>query len=197
MRKSGEHSEVVGRLHLQFRMSTASNAKSTFIHTDLCGDESGIIQYIAAQPMIESTYRCTDGSPFCQGLSSSHSFLSLSVALCVRLSGSTFYLTQYVPDLCARQVIGVISEQVATEIIKYPEVLREFAMSVVSCSFLPRQCSHPKAKTELGSIHAVSLLPIYYGFLLETNVFVYHLIIRKRKGNYKQAIQTCTRYYHN
>lgn len=46
--------------------------------------------------------------------------------------------------------MGVISEQVSTEIIKYPEVLRGFAVSEVSCSFLPRQCSLPEAKTEPG-----------------------------------------------
>lgn len=46
--------------------------------------------------------------------------------------------------------MGVISEQVATEIIKYPEVLRVCAVSVVACSFLPKQCSFSKAKTDLA-----------------------------------------------
>ena len=41
-------------------------------------------------------------------------------------------MTQYVPDLSARQVMGVISEQVATEMVKYPEVLSVCAVSVVS-----------------------------------------------------------------
>lgn len=100
------------KLHLQFRMSAASNARSTnkyfkkfmtqIYYTDVCGDKSGIIDYVAVQPMIESTYGCTDGCIVVEDPLPASLLSLFSVALCVRLSGSTFYLTQYVPDLCAR-----------------------------------------------------------------------------------------------
>lgn len=132
--------------------------------------------------MTESTHRCTGRLHCCQGpsFSLSRSLLSLfSVALCARLSGSTFCLTQYVPDLCARQVMGVISEQVATEIIKYPEVLREFAVSVVSCSFLPRQCSLPRARETKPQ--TAQCLQRSFKFLAGVNicisVHIYHLTL--------------------
>lgn len=48
------------------------------------------------------------------------------MALRERLSGNTFYLMQYMPDLCARVVMGVMCEQVAKEIIKHPEVPESF-----------------------------------------------------------------------
>lgn len=38
-------------------------------------------------------------------------------------------MMQYVPDLSGRQVMGVISEQVAMEVIKYLVVLKVFAVS--------------------------------------------------------------------
>lgn len=44
----------------------------------------------------------------------------------LKLLASAFHLMQYVPDLSARWVMGVISEHVAMEVIKYPVV---FAVS--------------------------------------------------------------------
>lgn len=38
-------------------------------------------------------------------------------------------MMQYVPDLSGRQVMRVISELVAMEVIKYPVVLKVFAVS--------------------------------------------------------------------
>lgn len=44
---------------------------------------------------------------------------------------------QYMSDLCSRKEMKVNNEPVATKIIKYLEVLGEWAVSVVSYSFLP------------------------------------------------------------
>lgn len=51
--------------------------------------------------------------------------------------------------------MGVISEQVATEIIKYPRVLRRVCRVSGIMLFPAPDCVHfPKAETERGSIHA-------------------------------------------
>lgn len=44
----------------------------------------------------------------------------------LKLLASAFHLMQYLPDLSGRWVMGVISEHVAMEVIKYPVV---FAVS--------------------------------------------------------------------
>lgn len=86
--------------------------------------------------------------------------------------------------------MGVITEQVAMGIIKYPEVLREFAVSVVSCSLLPRQCSLPKAKTERGSVHAEPTLLLLFRFLAEINMFMcITLLLSKTKIKKEGKIQ--------
>lgn len=79
----------------------------------------------------------------------------------MRLSGNTFYLTQCVPDLCAGYVMGVISEPVATEIIKYLEVLESVQCQQYHGLSTPNNIFFLK----LSSVHAFPLLELLFFYV--------------------------------
>lgn len=86
------------------------------------------------------------------------SLSTFPLTLCVRLSGSTFYLTWYIPDLSARWVMGVISEQVLYRDNQIPRGA-ERVCGVSGLMLFPAQTMFPSwSRDRAGLIHTAHWL---------------------------------------